>query len=72
MARINSYDFMNLLEAFDQSLIILVKLLDEKKPELAKDRARRMRDAINKLRKHKNGDDPVHLHKGHGPHGAIV
>lgn len=73
MTRINQYDFMNLIGAFDRSLEILINLHDEGKHDLVRIRAVKMRNVISKLKHHADANEcPVKLHKGHGPHAAIV
>jgi predicted protein tyrosine phosphatase len=73
MTRLSGYDFMNLVMAFDRSLEILIDDIEKKDKATAIKRANDMRNAIAKLKGHVDAKDcPVHLHKGHGPHAAIV
>ena len=74
MTRINSYDFMNLIVAFDRSLEILIQFIERENKGAAIQKAKDMRNAISKLRSHVDAkeDHPVTIHKAHGPHGAIV
>ena len=73
MTRLSGYDFMNLVMAFDRSLEILIEDIQKKDKEAAVKRAQDMRHAIEKLKGHVDATDgPVHLHRGHGPHAAIV
>lgn len=73
MTRITGYDFMNLVMAFDRSLEILIGDIEKNDKASTIKRAKDMRNAIAKLKGHVDASDcPVHIHKKHGPHAAIV
>lgn len=62
MSRISGYDFMNLIMAFDRSLQILINHIEYENKGAAIKKAKDMRNAIAKLRKHVDAQEPVHLH----------